>query len=33
VTHKEFLELNLAENLLKDNGVIYDVKGVLKDDI
>ena len=29
VAHKEFLNLNI-ENLLKPNGIIYDVKGVLK---
>ncbi|MEO0526421.1 MAG: nucleotide sugar dehydrogenase [Bacteroidota bacterium] len=29
VAHKEFLELNLR-SLLKENGVLYDVKGVLK---
>lgn len=28
VSHSEFLTLNVRE-LLKDNGVIYDVKGVL----
>jgi UDP-N-acetyl-D-galactosamine dehydrogenase len=29
VSHKEFIDLNLAP-LLKENGVVYDVKGVLK---
>lgn len=30
VAHKEFLDLNLND-FLKDNGVIYDVKGILKE--
>ena len=29
VAHKEFLDLNF-ETLLKENGVVYDVKGVVK---
>lgn len=32
VAHKEFLEINVA-NFVKDNGVIYDVKGILPRDI
>ncbi|AZQ58468.1 nucleotide sugar dehydrogenase [Maribacter sp. MJ134] len=32
VGHKEFLNLNL-DKLLKDNGVIYDVKGILKEHV
>jgi UDP-N-acetyl-D-galactosamine dehydrogenase len=32
VAHKEFLQLDLA-SLLKENGVIYDVKGILKEKI
>ena len=31
VAHKEFLKLHFRE-LLKENGVLYDVKGILKDD-
>ncbi len=30
VAHKEFLDLDLNEFLEKENGVIYDVKGILK---
>ncbi|MGO3806862.1 MAG: nucleotide sugar dehydrogenase [Sphingobacterium sp.] len=32
VAHKEFLELDLT-SLLKENGVIYDVKGILKGEV
>lgn len=32
VSHKEFMELNVLD-LLKDSGVVYDVKGVLNRDI
>ncbi|RKW63410.1 MAG: nucleotide sugar dehydrogenase, partial [Riemerella sp.] len=30
VAHKEFLDLDI-ENLKKENAVVYDVKGFLKD--
>lgn len=32
VSHKEFVDLNLAP-LLNENGVVYDVKGILKDTV
>jgi len=32
VAHKEFLSINL-KSMLRDNGLIYDVKGILPRDI
>lgn len=32
VAHKEFLQLNI-KNMIKENGIIYDVKGLLNSDI